>query len=48
MIKNCEKCGSEFQVLTKVAYKMKKYCSAICSKGYYHTANKRRLNAKKK
>ncbi len=34
MTKNCEKCGAEFQVFTKVAFKIKKFCSAKCSKGY--------------
>ena len=29
-----KKCGASFQVFTKVAFKIKKFCSAQCSKGY--------------
>ena len=48
MNKICITCGKEFQVLTKVAYKTKKYCSAEYTKGYYNTANKRRNNEDKR
>jgi len=47
MIKNCITCGKEFQI-TKWQ-KTRKYCfDAKCSKGYFNTTNKNRLNAKKK
>ena len=48
MNKICITCGKEFQVLTKVAFKIKNYCSAECTKGYYNTSNKRRDNENKR
>jgi len=44
MYKKCIKCGKEFQVFTKIAYKIKKYCSAECTEGYHNKTNKRRAN----
>ena len=40
MVKTCITCGNEFPVTKH--QKLKKYCSAVCTKGYYHTANKKR------
>ena len=42
MNKICERCGKEFQVFTKIAYKIKRYCSAECTDGYYTKTNNRR------
>ena len=39
MFKKCETCGKEFSI-TKWQ-KTKRYCSAVCSQGYYNTANDR-------
>ena len=48
MTKNCEKCGAEFQVFTKVAFKIKKFCSAKCGKGYIKQKDRKCfLNLKK-
>ena len=42
MTKNCEKCGAEFQVFTKVAFTIKKFCSANFGKGYIKQKDRKR------